>query len=753
MHEVMTVSTGLLADSGLLAGIWSTLKGPLLVFAGFSLVIFIHELGHFIAAKLCNVKVEKFCIGFGRELFGFTRGETRYGFNILPFGGYVKMHGQEDFTVDKSGEWAVKDDPRAFTHKPVWQRMIIVSAGVVMNVVSAALLFMFVFMVGIDFASSEVGMVVPESPAERAGLQRGDRIVEIDGSRITDFNDLVSAVALSDPDEELRVVFERPLGDGPDGRIERMTVSIQPERNDERNMMEIGVGPKHNTTVIGVREDPDLPPDQQVRVGDTILEIDDKAVDSLVGIVTALVRLRGEYADVKVLRTLPDGAKQEVMVKRRARPLLKSTQDFRVQSGHLLGLVPRRRIETVQTGSRADLAGFRLGDVITKWDGRAAPTIDEILTSIRGNPERDIRVEVLRTPYKGTPRRVELVVRPEGPGWIGEMRGATPLVGLHCFYGELHRLVVADIVDELEDGRATPASVLAETMPRGSLITQVNGQTVRTWSELRDAFIALAGQNVELSWKTPDGEQQSGALHVPRSLGIDPDVPADYRLVQIDGKREVVIRHQNRLIPVGVANPQAARQVLSECVGRTIDVEYRDLLTGDALVKQVAVTEDMLDCWGLRLGYEMGSDLITDQVMALVQETNPFKAMWIGVNKTIYFIEQVYIMVQRMVVTRSVGLDQVSGPVGILAIGSQIAERDIVKLVYFLALISANLAVINFLPLPIVDGGLFVFLLVEWIKGKPVSIRVQVATQMIGLALILSIFVYVTFNDILRLAS
>jgi regulator of sigma E protease len=158
----------------------------------------------------------------------------------------------------------------------------------------------------------------------------------------------------------------------------------------------------------------------------------------------------------------------------------------------------------------------------------------------------------------------------------------------------------------------------------------------------------------------------------------------------------------------------------------------------------------MLDNWGMLTGYWL-NDVAGRTVMTKVQETNPLKAMMIGVNKTIYFIDQVYLMMQRMVVTRSVGLDQVSGPVGIVKMGSEIAEHDLVKLLYFLALISANLAVINFLPLPIVDGGLFVFLIVEKIKGSPISMKVQMATQVVGLALIVSIFLYVTFNDVLRI--
>src|SRR5215475_11570060 len=120
----------LLAQSDLVAWL-ITAKSLLLALLGFSFVVFVHELGHFLAAKWAGVRVEKFCIGFGKELFGFTRGGTRYGFNILPLGGYVKMLGQEDFAVDKTGELKVRDHSDSFTNKTIGQRMVIVSAGVV----------------------------------------------------------------------------------------------------------------------------------------------------------------------------------------------------------------------------------------------------------------------------------------------------------------------------------------------------------------------------------------------------------------------------------------------------------------------------------------------------------------------------------------------------------------------------------------------------------------------------------------------
>ena len=99
--------------------------------------------------------------------------------------------------------------------------------------------------------------------------------------------------------------------------------------------------------------------------------------------------------------------------------------------------------------------------------------------------------------------------------------------------------------------------------------------------------------------------------------------------------------------------------------------------------------------------------------------------------------------------TQQIGVENIRGPVGIVRIGAKIAEAGLAQLIYFLAFLSANFAVINFLPLPIVDGGHFMFLIIEKIKGKPLSLRVQMITQIIGLALIFGAFIFLTIQDII----
>lgn len=163
-------------------------------------LILIHELGHFLVAKQMDVKVEKFSIGFGPRIFAFTRGETEYMVSAFPLGGYVKMMGEEP------GE-ELKNDPREFGSKSVGQRMAIIIAGPIMNLLFAFMLLPIVYLLGVNMPTylskeAKVGWVMKDSPSEVAGVRPGDLIKTIDGSDVDNWEKALTIIT-SNPDRRL----------------------------------------------------------------------------------------------------------------------------------------------------------------------------------------------------------------------------------------------------------------------------------------------------------------------------------------------------------------------------------------------------------------------------------------------------------------------------------------------------------------------------------------------------------------------
>jgi regulator of sigma E protease len=177
-----------------------------------TVLVFVHEYGHYIVARWCGVRVEVFSIGFGPELFGRTDSHgTRWKVSAIPFGGYVKMFGQgANLLEGEAGKAMTQDDRKvAFDFKSVWRRMAIVAAGPVANYLFAALIFAAIFAVhGKDVAAPVIGEVSPDSAAHAAGLQTGDRIVSLNGSAIGDFDEIREFVQLN-LDQEIAITFER----------------------------------------------------------------------------------------------------------------------------------------------------------------------------------------------------------------------------------------------------------------------------------------------------------------------------------------------------------------------------------------------------------------------------------------------------------------------------------------------------------------------------------------------------------------
>ena len=206
-------------------------------------LILIHELGHFWAAKAVDIEVSRFSIGFGPKIVGFKRGETEYVLAAIPLGGYVKMEGMvgEDAVAPLEGktEPARPPSPRDFDAKPLWARFLVIIAGVTMNFIFAFMAFTFV-------AKSEAAVdpiiagTVKDSPAERAGFQRGDMIVELDGRRIRGWVEVLQYVGMR-PETLIRFTVER---DGQRLDLEattETTVEYNPIVRDSVDVGEVGI--------------------------------------------------------------------------------------------------------------------------------------------------------------------------------------------------------------------------------------------------------------------------------------------------------------------------------------------------------------------------------------------------------------------------------------------------------------------------------------------------------------------------------
>jgi regulator of sigma E protease len=212
----------------------------------FGFVIFIHELGHFLFAKISGVKVLKFSLGFGPKILGKKIGETEYLISAIPLGGYVKMLGEETDEIIENYE-----KERAYSNQPVGKRAAIVFAGPLFNIFSATVIFFFIFYIGVPTLLPVVGEVFPDSAASKATLLKGDRIIEIDGKKIQYWEDVTEIIHKS-AGKTLQLKVQR----GKDV----ISISITPEKKIVKDIFgedkEVGlIGIKPSGETIKVKSD------------------------------------------------------------------------------------------------------------------------------------------------------------------------------------------------------------------------------------------------------------------------------------------------------------------------------------------------------------------------------------------------------------------------------------------------------------------------------------------------------------------
>ena len=254
-------------------------------------MILIHEFGHYAAAKLLGVRVEVFSIGFGKRLFGFRRGDTDYRIAAIPLGGYVKMSGENP--MDER-----TNDPGEFMSHPRWHRFIIAIAGPAMNILFAVGLLTCVYMVRYEYPAvldepAVIGWVVQDTPAAKAGVQVGDRIVRIDGIENPTWEQVIPREALN-PNQPLEVTLQRGT--------QTITKTIAPEPYGPNQMGSAGWAPKEPSFPITDLE-PGMPAEKAgMKLGDEIISVDGQPIAGLEAMIESLKRTKDKPIQITVTR-------------------------------------------------------------------------------------------------------------------------------------------------------------------------------------------------------------------------------------------------------------------------------------------------------------------------------------------------------------------------------------------------------------------------------------------------------------------
>ena len=664
-----------------LTAVFGMIFNILKVVFGLGLVIFIHELGHFLAAKWNGVKVDKFYLGFdffGLKIASFRYGETEYGIGGIPLGGYVKMLGEEPSEGSETSS-----DPRAFSNKSVGARTVILSAGVVMNLILGLILFTTTHILGVLEQPARLGWIVGGSPAYEAGLREGDEIVSINGRGDVNYMRLKLKVSLSAANQKVNLGVKRP------GSDETLTIAVEPKRQANAGMPNIGVVPCNSLILYKIGQWTDLPgsvgppPDlASLPPEGTIIEGGptggplNKLADSF-----DLDRVLMEYREKPV-----DVVVESKVTKDEPQKTTKATLPVNHFVTFGLRMTPGK-VGSIQTGSSAEKAGFQKGDRIVSVDNHDdydPIRLPDLVFNRAGQPTAFI----VEREVEGKLKTVTLTATPDGSiPWLNLMReGTETMIGRTEPY-KIPGLGLAIYIDPkiaavAENSPASKAGLKAGVVIKEILIPPIKENTKEKASRLVfTEDTKLDGDAIQATW------------------------PYAFTYLQIRPKCDVKFTFTSSDPPVTLsAEP---------------DLTWTNPNRGLGLMP----THREIPPQPFGSAFKRGLDDTYDNVISI------------------------YAMIRSLFSGR-VSTNQLAGLPRIADIAYQSADAGAVALLSFLGMLSINLAVLNFLPIPPLDGGQIAFLIAEKIRGKPLPDSTLNVLIIGGLALVGSLMVFTIGQDI-----
>ncbi|WP_439624598.1 site-2 protease family protein [Gemmata sp.] len=691
------------------------------VVLGLGLIIFIHELGHFLAAKWCDVHVKTFSIGFGPAVpfCSYKWGETTYMVGIIPLGGYVSMIGEGDHGGEDDGE----EDPRSFRKKTVGQRMLIISAGVVMNLILGMACFVAAYLHGVQEKPAVVGTVESGSAAWRVGIRADDDIVQIGSRKSPYFDDIRPIVMASQKGEQVPVVVVHA------GQTTPVELTPEPLRDEGARFPTLGVTPPSRLTLLSLKQ----PGFKPVVPGSPAA--------------SASVPLEG--GDRLVAMTDPDKPDQITPIKPdpRAPDAGPDIEDFYRRMVRLAGQPVTLRVQrggqtldsVVQPAYRADLGvRMQMGKVVALRRGGPAEAAG-VLAWSEDQPNQGDVIKTVKLPEPGGKQT-----------WFaaGEIKNADPGVTVQKLDPVLLPLELKKWFDRVEAAKEANRTVKVEVFRR-------EGHQEKATAELAvpyDAAYRYDRETVVL----PNSPTPLGGLGLAYWVDAvvfdaDPSGPAAGKLNP--GDTVTAVRFKTATADGAEKAGEWEELKANQWAFAEASFQSRPPFRVDLKVQRKdggAVEEVPLEG---REDLRWPTDdrgLVWAYDVRVQKATDIGDAISLGAWRTARFVRVVYLNLYAMAFGR-VSAKTMSGPLTIANVSYRFAGEDFWQFLLFLGMISVNLAVVNFLPIPVLDGGHMVFLLLEKILGRPVPERLFAAAMWVGLALILSLMVFVLVLDIRRL--